>query len=188
MKRVLVIDNYDSFVYNIVHYLEMFDCKVTVKRNDAILLDEVADYDKILLSPGPGVPQEAEILNRILRAYAPQKSILGVCLGHQAIGEFYGAGLHNLKNVFHGVASVLTLTTQDEYLFAGLCDNMEVGRYHSWTVTSPLPPELEITAIDEEGNIMALRHREYDVRSVQFHPESILTPYGKEIIKNWIIN
>lgn len=183
---VLVIDNYDSFVYNLVHYLEELDCKVTVKRNNELELEEVEHYDKILLSPGPGIPDEAGLLKEIIFKYASKKSILGVCLGQQAIGEVFGGKIINLKDVFHGVASTITLSVSDEPLFKGLDKEMEVGRYHSWVVDKDLPACLEATSFDENGQVMSLRHKEFDVRGVQFHPESVLTPHGKQMIKNWI--
>ncbi len=188
MKNILVIDNYDSFVYNLVHYLEELNTKVTVKRNDQLLLEEVAFYDKILLSPGPGIPEDAGLLKAIIHKYASSKSILGVCLGQQAIGEVFGGSLINLETVFHGVATKITQQVSDEFLFQGLENQFEVGRYHSWVVANPLPDVLEITSLDDNGNIMSLRHRVFDVRGVQFHPESVLTPDGKKIIENWIHN
>ena len=186
MKKVLVIDNYDSFTYNLVHYLEDLDCDVTVKRNDKLSLKEVDTFDKIVLSPGPGVPDEAGLLKEIIATYAPTKSILGVCLGQQAIGEVFGGTLKNLDHVYHGVATNITLSVDDESLFEGLDNTFEVGRYHSWVVNTNLPDSLEATSFDENGQIMSLRHREYDVRGVQYHPESVLTPNGKTILKNWI--
>lgn len=183
---VLVIDNYDSFVYNLVHYLEELDCKVTVKRNNELDLEEVQDYDKILLSPGPGIPDEAGLLKEIISEYAPKKSILGVCLGQQAIGEVFGGRIINLKDVFHGVSTKISQSVNDEPLFKGLDREMEVGRYHSWVVDLELPECLEATSFDENGQIMSLRHKTFDVRGVQFHPESVLTPHGKQMIKNWI--
>lgn len=183
---VLVIDNYDSFVYNLVHYLEELDCEVTVRRNDEISLEEIAQYDKILLSPGPGIPEEAGLLKAIVKEYAPLKSILGVCLGQQAIGEVFGGRLINLESVYHGVATKVTKSVIDENLFHGIEDEFEVGRYHSWVVERNLPECLEATSHDENGQVMSLRHREYDVRGVQFHPESVLTPDGKKMIRNWI--
>lgn len=183
---VLVIDNYDSFVYNLVHYLEELDCEVTVRRNDEIALEDIARYDKVLLSPGPGIPEEAGLLKAIVREYAPSKSILGVCLGQQAIGEVFGGRLINLESVYHGVATKVTKSVIDEDLFDGIENEFEVGRYHSWVVERKLPECLEATSYDEEGHVMSLRHREYDVRGVQFHPESVLTPDGKKMIKNWI--
>lgn len=186
MKKILVIDNYDSFTYNLVHYLEDLNCDVTVKRNDQLTLDEVENYDKILLSPGPGIPDEAGLLKDIIKAYASTKSILGVCLGQQAIGEVFGGSLINLDTVYHGVATHVTLTVEDEELFKGLDKQLEVGRYHSWVVNPNLPDVLEATSIDENGQIMSLRHKEYDVKGVQYHPESVLTPDGKKILENWI--
>ncbi len=184
--QVLVIDNYDSFVYNLVHYLEELDCEVTVCRNDEITLEEIARYDKILLSPGPGIPEEAGLLKAIVKEYASSKSILGVCLGQQAIGEVFGGRLINLESVYHGVATKVTKSVVDEDLFDGIENDFEVGRYHSWVVDSNLPECLEATSHDENGQVMSLRHREFDVKGVQFHPESVLTPDGKKIIKNWI--
>ncbi|HKJ47766.1 MAG TPA: aminodeoxychorismate/anthranilate synthase component II [Christiangramia sp.] len=186
MKKILVIDNYDSFVYNLVHYLEEFDCQVVVRRNDQLHIDDVEDYDKILLSPGPGIPEEAGLLKPIIEKYAATKSILGVCLGMQAIGEVFGGTLLNLEDVYHGVATKIELFVDDEYLFAGLEKELQVGRYHSWVVEKQLPPVLQATSYDEKGEIMSLRHTEFDVRGVQFHPESVLTPDGKKMIKNWV--
>lgn len=188
MKHVLVIDNYDSFTYNLVHYLEDLDCKVTVKRNDQLHLDDVEDFDKIVLSPGPGIPDEAGLLKPIIARYAATKSILGVCLGQQAIGEVFGGKLINLDNVFHGVATTVSTCVDDEILFKGLNKKFNVGRYHSWVVDANLPEALEATSFDENGQVMSLRHRIYDVRGVQYHPESVLTPNGKQILKNWINN
>jgi anthranilate synthase component II len=184
--KILVIDNYDSFVYNLVHYLEELDCQVTVKRNDRLDIEEVEDYDKILLSPGPGIPEEAGLLKTIIQEYAATKSILGVCLGMQAIGEVFGGELLNLDDVYHGVATNIEVFVDDEYLYEGLDKNLQVGRYHSWVVKKDLPPMLQATSYDEKGEIMSLRHTEYDVRGVQFHPESVLTPTGKTMIKNWV--
>jgi anthranilate synthase component II len=186
MKKVLVIDNYDSFTYNLVHYLEDLDCEVIVKRNDKLTLDEVDAFEKIVLSPGPGIPDEAGLLKQIIETYAPTKSILGVCLGQQAIGEVFGGTLENLDNVYHGVATEITLSVDDESLFDGLGKTFEVGRYHSWVVNANLPESLEATSFDENGQIMSLRHRVYDVKGVQYHPESVLTPNGKKILENWI--
>lgn len=188
-KQVLVIDNYDSFVYNLVHYLEDLDCEVTVKRNDQLRLEEVAAYDKILLSPGPGIPEEAGLLLEIIKTYAPTKSMFGVCLGQQAIGEVFGGTLINLDQVFHGVATSAKQLVVDEPLFKDIPTEFEIGRYHSWVVAPENFPEaLEITSVDVNGQIMSLRHKEYDVRGVQFHPESVLTPEGKTMIKNWVNN
>ncbi len=170
-----------------MHYLEEFDCDVTVKRNDQFQLEEAHFYDKILLSPGPGVPDEAGLLKPLIKAYAGKKPILGVCLGQQAIGEVFGGKLTNLSKVFHGVATKATLLVNDEPLFKDLSPEIEIGRYHSWVVSHEQFPEvLEITSVDEHNQIMSLRHREYDLRGVQFHPESVLTPMGKQMIKNWI--
>lgn len=185
--KILVIDNYDSFVYNLVHYLEELDCEVTVKRNDKFYLEEVENYDKILLSPGPGIPDEAGLLKAVIQQYAASKPILGVCLGQQAIGEVFGGKLENLSKVFHGVATKATIISENEPLFKGLEKEIEIGRYHSWVVSKEEFPEvLEITSIDENGQIMSLRHKFYDICGVQFHPESVLTPMGKQIIKNWV--
>jgi len=187
MKKILVIDNYDSFTYNLVHYLEDLNCEVTVFRNDEFYIDEVKSFDKILLSPGPGIPDEAGLLKEVIKTYAPTKSILGVCLGQQAIGEVFGGSLTNLDKVYHGVATQIKITSPDETLFKGLGDEIEVGRYHSWVVSKDNFPEvLEITSVDENGEIMSLRHKTYDVHGVQYHPESVLTPNGKKILENWV--
>ncbi|QXP79759.1 MULTISPECIES: anthranilate synthase component II [Winogradskyella] len=186
MKKILVIDNYDSFTYNLVHYLEDLDCEVTVKRNDKLTIEEVDAFDKIVLSPGPGIPDEAGLLKLIIETYAPTKSILGVCLGQQAIAEVFGGSLENLENVYHGVATNITLSVTDETLFNDLNKTFEVGRYHSWVVNSNLPDVLEATSFDENGQIMSLRHKVYDVKGVQYHPESVLTPDGKKILENWV--
>ena len=187
MKKVLVIDNYDSFTFNLVHYLESLDAEVTVLRNDELSIEEPAAYDKILLSPGPGIPDEAGILKEITREYASNKSILGFCLGQQAIGEVFGGSLINLEEVYHGVSTTIMISVDDEPLFNGLGKSMEVGRYHSWSInTIGFPEALEITSVDSKGRIMSIRHRIYDVRGVQFHPESVLTPNGKTIIANWL--
>jgi anthranilate synthase component 2 len=186
MTKVLVIDNYDSFTYNLVHYLEDLNCEVTVVRNDKLDLNDVEPYDKVLLSPGPGIPDEAGLLKTIIKTYASSKSILGVCLGQQAIGEVFGGQLINLDDVYHGVATNVIITVDDESLFKGLDKNIEVGRYHSWVVDTNLPDVLEATSFDENGEVMSLRHKEYDVKGVQFHPESVLTPNGKQILENWI--
>lgn len=183
---VLVIDNYDSFVYNLVHYLEELDCIVTVKRNDQLTLEEVEQYDKILLSPGPGIPDEAGLLKPIIKKYAASKSILGVCLGQQAIAEVFDGSITNLKTVYHGVATKVKTCVDNEFLFNGLENEFLVGRYHSWVVDLNLPDSLQATSYDENGQIMSLRHKEFDVRGVQFHPESVLTPDGKKMIENWV--
>jgi anthranilate synthase component 2 len=188
MKKILVIDNYDSFTYNLVHYLEDLDCEVTVYRNDEFDLDEIAHFDKILLSPGPGIPDEAGLLKAVIQKYGPTKSIFGVCLGQQAIGEVYGGTLSNLDKVYHGVATTVKTIVNDELLFEGLEPTFEVGRYHSWVVDTNVPDVLEITSIDENGQVMSLRHKTFDVRGVQFHPESVLTPDGKKMLENWVKN
>ena len=185
--KIIVIDNYDSFVYNLVHYLEELDCEVNVLRNDQFDLDELSPYDKILLSPGPGIPDEAGLLKKVITTYAGKKPILGVCLGQQAIGEVFGGTLTNLSEVFHGVSTQANILVEDESLFKDLGKTIEIGRYHSWVVSEiNFPDSLEITSVDNNGQIMSLRHRELDIRGVQFHPESVLTPKGKEMIKNWI--
>ena len=187
LMKILVIDNYDSFTYNLVHYLEDLNCEVTVYRNDEFDIDEIKNFDKILLSPGPGVPDEAGLLKEVIRTYAATKSILGVCLGQQAIGEVFGGSLINLEKVYHGVATNVNILVDNESLFDGLEKQIEVGRYHSWVVnTEGFPDVLEITSVDENGQIMSLRHKTYDVRGVQFHPESVLTPNGKKILENWV--
>ncbi len=180
-----MIDNYDSFTYNLVHYLEDLGCDVTVMRNDKLVLEDVKPFDKIVLSPGPGIPDEAGLLKSIISKYASTKSILGVCLGQQAIGEVFGGSLINLDQVFHGVATTVRIVKEDS-LFKGLDEKIEVGRYHSWVVNPELPSDLEATSYDEDGQVMSLRHKTYDVKGVQFHPESVLTPGGKQILKNWI--
>ena len=185
MKKVFVIDNYDSFTYNLVHYLEELNCEVTVKRNDQFDLDEVEAYPYLLLSPGPGIPDESGLLKQAIKRYAPTKKILGICLGQQAIGEVFGGSLLNLDQVYHGIATPVTIILED-VLFKGLPKTLEVGRYHSWVVASPLPEVLEATSVDEQGQLMSLRHKTYDVRGVQYNPESILTPHGKKILENWI--
>ncbi|MDF1575325.1 MAG: aminodeoxychorismate/anthranilate synthase component II [Bacteroidales bacterium] len=188
--KILVLDNYDSFTYNLVQYIErVIKRSVDVKRNDQLLLEEVEAYDKILISPGPGIPCEAGLSLDIIRAYGSRKSILGVCLGHQAIAEAYGGSISNLSTVYHGVTGQMKQLVGDEYLFEGVPEFFDAGRYHSWVVDhQTLPRELEITVENDEGYIMAIRHREYDVRGVQFHPESVLTEYGGRMILNWINN
>lgn len=186
--KILVFDNYDSFTYNLVQIVrECTGSEPDVYRNDQISLDEIERYDKILLSPGPGIPSESGILLPLIRRYAPTKSIFGVCLGQQAIGEVFGAKLINLPDVYHGIASRVTIL-RDDPVFEGISHNPEVGRYHSWIVSREEFPEseLEVTAEDGNGQIMALRHRTYDTRGVQFHPESVLTPEGKRMIANWL--
>ena len=183
--NILVIDNYDSFTYNLVHYLEDLGCNVTVKRNDQLTLKEVDAFDKIVLSPGPGIPDEAGLLKDIIAEYAPTKSILGVCLGQQAIAEVFGGSLINLDKVYHGIATKIRVV-EDDILFKELPKEIEVGRYHSWVVDPELPEVLKATSFDENGQVMSLRHKVYDVCAVQFHPESVLTPDGKKIIENWV--
>ncbi len=184
--KILVFDNYDSFTYNLVHLVEKITrLKVDVYRNDQLPLEKVKDYDKIILSPGPGIPEEAGLLLPLIKEYASSKSILGVCLGHQAIGEAFGGKLVNLSTVYHGVATPIRLSRSD--LFRGLPETIEVGRYHSWIVSDDdFPVELDITARDENGYIMALQHKKFDVQGVQFHPESVLTPEGETILRNWL--
>jgi anthranilate synthase component 2 len=184
--KIAVIDNYDSFTYNLVHYLENLEVDVSVFRNDEFDLEELEPFDKILLSPGPGIPDEAGLLKTVIKHYGSKKSILGVCLGLQAIGEVYGGKLINLTQVFHGVATAVKQTNPD-YLFDDLPEEITVGRYHSWVIAKEnLPNDLIITAVDETGQIMSLKHQTHDVRGVQFHPESVLTPHGQKIIENWV--
>ncbi|MDZ4795992.1 MAG: aminodeoxychorismate/anthranilate synthase component II [Bacteroidota bacterium] len=190
--KILVFDNYDSFTYNLVHLVEKIThTKVEVYRNDQIALEKVKDYDKIILSPGPGIPEEAGLLLPLIKEYAATKSILGVCLGHQAIGEAFGGTLTNLSTVYHGVATEIKVLGAEfgvqSPLFEGLPDKLEVGRYHSWIIAEEnFPAELEVTARDENNYIMALQHKKYDVQGVQFHPESVLTPMGEAILRNWL--
>lgn len=190
--RILVFDNYDSFTYNLVHLVEkIIHTRVDVYRNDQLPLEQVAAYDKIILSPGPGIPEEAGLLIPLIKAYAATKSILGVCLGHQAIGEAFGGKLTNLSTVYHGVATEIMTGEKNKLarspLFDGLPDQFLVGRYHSWIVSEEtFPEELEVTARDAKGFIMALRHKTYDVQGLQFHPESVLTPVGEQIMRNWL--
>ncbi|MBL7769869.1 MAG: aminodeoxychorismate/anthranilate synthase component II [Flavipsychrobacter sp.] len=190
--KILVFDNYDSFTYNLVHLVEKITGeKADVVRNDQLPLEKAAEYDKIILSPGPGIPAEAGSLLPLIKQYAATKSILGVCLGHQAIGEAFGARLINLADVYHGVATpiqqVANLEKKEGDVFEGLPETLEVGRYHSWVVDDKeLPDCLEITALDKSGQIMGLRHKTYDVQGVQFHPESVLTPDGERMLRNWL--
>lgn len=185
--KILIFDNYDSFTYNLVHLVkELGFTDVDVYRNDKIALDDIAKYDKIILSPGPGIPSEAGLLLPLIKEYAGKKPILGVCLGHQAIGEAFGAELTNLEDVYHGVATQIKITKPD-YIFNSLGSEFEVGRYHSWIVSNnDLPECIEVTAVDNNGQIMALRHKEYDIHGVQFHPESVLTPTGETIVRNFL--
>jgi anthranilate synthase component 2 len=188
MKKILVIDNYDSFTYNLVHCIEKLTSDpLSVFRNDELKLEEVGDYDKILISPGPGIPDEAGICLELIRHYAPTKSILGVCLGHQAIGEAFGGSLLNLNKVYHGVSSRIIVTRPDDKLYLDIPREFEAGRYHSWVINpGDLPECLEVTCIDEKGLIMGISHKEYDVRGVQYHPESVMTEKGMDIMKNWL--
>jgi len=185
--KILVFDNYDSFTYNLVHALhEICNAEIDVIRNDKLRLEDAAKYDKIVLSPGPGIPSEAGLLLDLIRMYAPTKSILGVCLGHQALCEVFGATLFNLEDVHHGLAEMIYRTAPDE-LFEGLPDSFEVGRYHSWAVSPEnLPDCIQVTSVDQEGQIMSMKHKTYNVHGVQFHPESVLTPNGKAILTNFI--
>jgi anthranilate synthase component 2 len=186
--KILVFDNYDSFTYNLVHLVEkILHTKVTVKLNDQLALEEVKDFDKIILSPGPGIPSEAGLLIPLINAYAATKSFLGVCLGHQAIGEAFGAKLVNLDTVFHGVSTPIRILDQENILFQQLDKTQLVGRYHSWVIDGDsLPRDFQVTAIDDNCNIMAMQHKSYDLQSVQFHPESVLTPNGETMLRNWL--
>ncbi len=184
--KIAIIDNYDSFTYNLSHLVKELGAEVTVYRNDQFEMPVLQQFDKIILSPGPGIPSEAGLLLDVIKEYAGKKPILGVCLGHQAIGESFGAKLTNLSEVFHGVATPCHLTTRD-YLFEGLPDTFEIGRYHSWVVDKDNLPEcLEVTGVSDEGFIMSLRHKEYDIRGIQYHPESVLTSSGRQILNNWL--
>ncbi|MDR3296966.1 MAG: aminodeoxychorismate/anthranilate synthase component II [Prevotellaceae bacterium] len=185
--KILIFDSYDSFTYNLVHLVKTLGCAdVDVVRNDKIDLDNVAQYDKIILSPGPGIPSEAGLLLPLIRRYAPTKSMLGVCLGHQAIGEAFGGELVNLKSVYHGVATAVSIVGSDP-IFAGLPSEITAGRYHSWVVNpATLPACLSVTALDADGYVMALRHNSLDLHGVQFHPESVLTPMGARIVENFL--
>jgi anthranilate synthase component 2 len=184
--KIVIIDNYDSFTYNLAHLVKALGAEVTVLRNDQFSIDALEAYDKIILSPGPGIPSEAGLLLDVIKTYAGRKPMLGVCLGHQAIGEAFGARLENLSEVFHGVATPAHIVADDP-IFCGLPKTFTVGRYHSWVVaTDQFPDCLTVTAVSDEGQIMALRHKEYDIHGIQFHPESVLTPEGSIIIKNFI--
>ena len=188
MRHILVIDNYDSFTYNLVHYIRnLTDDPMDVFRNDEIKIEEIKKYDKILLSPGPGIPVEAGICLDLIRAYAPSKSILGVCLGHQAIGEAFGGKLINLERVYHGIATPVRLLIADEPLHKDIPSRFNAGRYHSWVLSKDgLPDCFTITSEDESGMIMGISHNQYDVRGVQYHPESVLTEYGMKMMENWL--
>ncbi len=187
MKKMVLIDNYDSFTFNLVHYLEELNCEIVVLRNDEFEIEELQYFDAIILSPGPGTPSESGLLLDVIKTYASTKKILGICLGHQAIGEAFGAKLLNLENVFHGVSSIIKITSPTESLFSNLPLQIEVGRYHSWAI-DPInfPEQLEITSLSDKNEIMSIRHKIFNVKGVQFHPESILTPLGKTILANWI--
>lgn len=188
--KILVLDNYDSFTYNLVHYIEKIPgCEVDVFRNDAIELSEIEKYDKIVLSPGPGIPDEAGILKDVIRMYAPLKPMFGVCLGLQAITEVFGGKIVNMEKVYHGVATQMTQTTPENLLFKDVPKTFKAGRYHSWIADkAAFPSELTITATDEDGGIMALSHEKYDLHAVQFHPESVLTEFGQKMVENFILS
>ncbi|WP_312185922.1 aminodeoxychorismate/anthranilate synthase component II [Sphingobacterium sp.] len=186
-NKIVVIDNYDSFTYNLVHLLQELGQEYVVWRNDKFKLEDIDAFDKILLSPGPGIPEEAGLLLDVIRTYAPHKSILGICLGQQAIAEVFGGTLFNMEKPLHGVATNITVVDESEKLFQDFPKDSKIGRYHSWAVNKDsLPASLKVTAIDENGIIMALTHTEYDVRGMQFHPESVLTTNGKKLIENWL--
>ena len=187
--KILVLDNYDSFVYNLVHIIRAlgYGDEMDIIRNDKIAVEEVAKYDKILLSPGPGIPEEAGIMMDLIREYAPTKSIMGVCLGHQAIGEVFGAKLVNMDEVLHGIATPNIVKDEEEMLFDGVPNHFTVARYHSWMIDADtVTEELKVTSVDDENRVMGVRHREYDVRGLQFHPESVLTEHGVQIMENWL--
>ena len=190
MKKILVIDNYDSFTYNLVHYIgNLTDDPLDVFRNDQIELDAIEKYDKILLSPGPGIPIEAGICLDLIKRYSPTKSILGVCLGHQAIAEAFGGKLINLDKVYHGVSTTIDILTPEDPLYQDIPEKLEVGRYHSWVVAKEgLPDCFEINCMDEKGIVMGISHKEYNVKGVQYHPESVLTEHGLKIVENWLTN
>ena len=187
--KILVLDNYDSFTYNLVHIIRSLGFTMDIFRNDKIALEEVKKYDKILLSPGPGIPDEAGIMKPLIKEYGPSKSILGICLGHQGIGEVYGAKLFNIPKVLHGVTSTTEVTDRNEYLFKGVSDSFQATHYHSWAVVADsINGDLRVTATNNEGLVMGLRHAKYDVKGLQFHPESIMTPEGPKMIENWLRN
>lgn len=186
--KILVIDNYDSFTYNLVHILRELGAPPEVVKNDQINMEGVVTYDKILISPGPGLPKESGRMMEVIERYAPTKSILGICLGHQGIGEAFGASIYNIQNVLHGVTSQSKVVCHDDYLFQHIPSVFQCTHYHSWAVKAEtMTPDLEITAINDEGLVMGLRHKKYDVRGLQFHPESIMTPDGPQMIKNWVL-
>ncbi len=186
--KILVLDNYDSFTYNLVQYIEEIpNCEVDVFRNDKISLEEIEKYDKIVLSPGPGIPSEAGIMKEVIKKYASEKPIFGVCLGLQAIAEVFGGKIKNMNKVYHGVATTMTIKNENEILFKNIPKEFEAGRYHSWIVENEgLPENLQITVEDDKKQIMALSHKKFNVKGVQFHPESVLTKHGKKIIENFI--
>lgn len=187
--KILVLDNYDSFTYNLVYILRELSNQVDIFRNDKIALEDVGRYDKILLSPGPGIPSEAGIMHDVIREYGATKSILGICLGHQGIGEVYGAKLENMTDVLHGISDTAIVTDASERIFRGLPERIKVGRYHSWTVMpDTFPEDVAITALDEKGRVMGLSHKKFDVKGLQFHPESVLTEHGREMLQNWLAN
>ena len=187
MKKTVIIDNYDSFTYNLVHYVEEICNELpTVYRNDAIAVNALNNFDQIIFSPGPGLPRESKIMHEVLKTFSSSKKILGICLGHQCIIEFYGGKIYNLSKVYHGISTPVTVNTKTK-IFAGLNGSIEAGRYHSWAAfDNEIPQELESIANDENGINMAVKHRHYDITGIQFHPESILTPQGKSILKNWL--
>lgn len=185
--KILVLDNYDSFTYNLVHIIRHLGYTMDIFRNDKIALEDVQQYDKILLSPGPGIPDEAGIMKAVIKTYGPTKSILGICLGHQGIGEVFGAKLFNIPKVLHGVTSITEVTAPDEYLFKGVKKEFEATHYHSWAIVpDSIPANLTVTAVNAEGMVMAISHNQYDVRGLQFHPESIMTTEGPKMIQNWL--
>ena len=186
--KTFVIDNYDSFTYNLVQLLDQVSANPTVVRNDQFEIEDLAPFDKILISPGPGVPDEAGLTKAVIEKYGATKSILGICLGHQAIAEVFGGKISVMDKVYHGVATEIEVVDSSDYLFKNIPNKFDVGRYHSWLVDNDLPAELSVTAHDKNGQIMAIKHNVFDVRGVQFHPESILTEHGLQLIKNWITN
>jgi anthranilate synthase component 2 len=187
--KILVLDNYDSFTYNLVHIVRALGYAMDIYRNDKIALEDVKKYDKILLSPGPGIPDEAGIMKKVVNEYGPTKSILGICLGHQGIGEVYGATLFNIPKVLHGVTSTAEVTDKEEYLFRGVPETFQATHYHSWAVVpETINGDLKVTAVNNEGLVMGLRHKKFDVKGLQFHPESIMTPEGPKMIENWLRN
>ena len=187
MKNLVIIDNYDSFTYNLAHYLEDLGCQVTIYRNDAFDLEEIEPFEYVILSPGPGIPDEAGLTKKVIQTYGKNKKIMGVCLGLQAIAEVFGGKLLNLNQVFHGVSSVIKIIEPSHFLFQNIPNAMQVGRYHSWVMDAKQIPDcIQILAQDDDGSIMAIQHKELDICAVQFHPESILTPDGKKLLQNWL--